>query len=394
MTLSKAQKTAIIGSLLGGGVSLLKDTIFPLDSKKKKKSWWKKLLNASIYAAGGGALGYAANKAVSKYLYNSIAQMPLGYPKTTEGLKFLLTPRGDTFGEKVKDVWHRLTNTPDAESVKTPLDIEFAKEYNDIDKGSIQQLLHFSEITGDKSALPVLAPKKGKDYDSLLTAWDMHKPDRFMNKFLPIVESAAAFGYKNSIPLRRELLARNLGVFDDSKGSAYKPVESIGDLPTKFNTDNLLDAYAVLRRSDSDKISSMAAFSKLMRDPKKGILTQLSRKMPAEEYKNLATKARNSYLDLAREIKKPTSTSYWNIADPIYARALAGIKDGNLYTADIWDFALNDGEYIKRKGDKFNLVNLARQLTDKLLSNKISIIDKQKIGINDNVLPTNLLNSK
>lgn len=377
MPLSAAQKTAILGSLFGGGVSLLKDTIFPLNSKKKKKSWWDKILNASLYAAGGGALGYAANKAVSKYLYNSLAKLPIGYPNTTEELKFLLAPKGNTFGEKAKDVWNRLTSTPDINSIKAPLDVDFLDAYGNISKNDIALGIAYAKRLDDKlkSEGQSLFPDVN-NYDDLIDDRDLSTSWRFkskLNQILPLLHYDTPIA---SVPYRRELLARNLGVFDDSKGSLYKEVKDTSDVPYRLNSVSN-GAFSLLRKSDSS-IPYIEAFYNIMYDPDAGIAdihTPVGEPIDIDQ-----NKAYDTYLKIRQSGSDPYATHYWRAKHPIYSRALSAVRDGNLYTADIWDFALNDGDKIINKDKSINFTNLARSLADNFISNKISIIDKQKLG--------------
>ena len=378
MPLSAAQKTALLGSLFGGGVSLLKDTIFPLKSKKKKKSWWDKILNASLYAAGGGALGYTANKAISKYLYNSLAKLPIGYPNTTEELKFLLAPKGNTFGEKAKDVWNRLTSTPDINSIKAPLDVDFLDAYGNISKNDTALGIAYAKRLDDKlkSEGQSLFPSVN-NYDDLIDDRDLSTSWRFkskLNQILPLLDYNAPV---SSVPYRRELLARNLGVFDDSKGSLYKEVKDTSDVPYRLNSVGN-GAFSLLRKSDSPNIPYIEAFHNIMYDPDAGIAdihTPVGEPIDIDQ-----NKAYDTYLKIRQSGSDPYATHYWRAKHPIYSRALSAVRDGNLYTADIWDFALHDGDKIINKDKSINFTNLARSLADNFISNKISIIDKQKLG--------------
>lgn len=378
MPLSAAQKTAILGSLFGGGVSLLKDTIFPLKSKKKKKSWWDKILNASLYAAGGGALGYTANKAISKYLYNSLSKLPIGYPNTTEELKFLLAPKGNTFGEKAKDVWNRLTSTPDINSIKAPLDVDVLDAYGNISKNDIALGIAYTKRLDDKlkSEGKSLFPSVN-NYDDLIDDRDLSTSWRFKSKLNHIIPLLNYGTTTSSVPYRRELLARNLGVFDDSKGSLYKEVKDISDVPYRLNSVSN-GAFSLLRKSDSS-IPSIEAFYNIMYDPDAGIAdihTPVGEPIDIDQ-----KKAYDTYLKIRQSGSDPYATHYWRAKHPIYSRALAAVRGGNLYTADVWDFALNDGDKIINKDKSINFTNLARSLADNFISNKISIIDKQKLGI-------------
>lgn len=190
MNLSKAQQWALTSALAGGSLSTLKDLIL----NRKTKSWSKILRDALITSSITGGLGYLTNKGISNYLYNSMKDIPFGYNQ--KALKIALKPKGENLWEKVKDIASRVTSTPDLESIGKGLKAEDLKPY--------------AELTGDK-------------HDAIGLIHDLYNNPAALG---PDGVREAVRAYTRSLPYRRELLARNLGIFDDSKGSLFKEIDT------------------------------------------------------------------------------------------------------------------------------------------------------------------------
>lgn len=190
MNLSKAQQWALTSALAGGSLSTLKDLIL----NRKTKSWSKILRDALITSGITGGLGYLTNKGISNYLYNSMKDIPFGYNQ--KALKIALKPKGENLWEKVKDIASRVTSTPDLESIGKGLKAEDLKPY--------------AELPYDK-------------HDAVSLIYNLYNnPSALGNDGV----REAVRAYTRSLPYRRELLARNLGIFDDSKGSLFKEIDT------------------------------------------------------------------------------------------------------------------------------------------------------------------------
>lgn len=188
MNLSKAQQWAYTSALAGGSLSTLKDLIL----NRKTKSWSKILRDALITSSITGGLGYLTNKGISNYLYNSMKGIPFGYNQ--KALKIALKPKGENLWEKVKDIASRVTSTPDLELISKGLKAEDLKPY--------------AELAEDEG-------------DAIGSFYNLYNnPEKLTDKWRDYFRT-----YVRSLPYRRELFARNLGIFDDSKGSLFNDTD-------------------------------------------------------------------------------------------------------------------------------------------------------------------------
>lgn len=188
MNLSKAQQWALTSALAGGSLSALKDLIL----NRKTKSWAKILRDAVLISGIAGGAGYLTNKGISNYIYNSMKDIPFGYNQ--KALKIALKPKGENLWDKVKDIASKATSTPDLESIGKGLKAEDLKPY--------------AELAGDEG-------------DAIGSFYNLYNnPEKLTDKWKDNFRI-----YVRSLPYRRELFARNLGIFDDSKGSLFKELD-------------------------------------------------------------------------------------------------------------------------------------------------------------------------
>lgn len=316
MNLSKAQQWALTSALAGGSLSTLKDLIL----NRKNKSWSKILRDALITSGITGGLGYLTNKGISNYLYNSMKDIPFGYNQ--KALKIALKPKGENLWEKVKDIASRVTSTPDLELISKGLKAEDLKPYAELPNDQHDAVSLIYNLYNNPSAL-------GND---------------------GVREAVRA--YTRSLPYRRELLARNLGIFDDSKGSLFKEIDTED---VKGNLKGLFKNFdKVLMPKDVNKF-------KFTFRPKPNydneIFSPLSNQLPIGLY------------DKPVIIHHPTLGRASMIYD----------KDSqNVAIGDIWDFKPN-----KSNQDKIytssSLVDKIRNLYSIILENPVPVYTESNI---------------
>lgn len=316
MNLSKAQQWVYTSALAGGSLSTLKDLIL----NRKTKSWSKILRDALITSSITGGLGYLTNKGISNYLYNSMKDIPFGYNQ--KALKIALKPKGENLWEKVKDIASRVTSTPNLELISKGLKAEDLKPYAELtsDTHDVIRLIH--DLYNNPAAL-------GND---------------------GVREAVRA--YTRSLPYRRELLARNLGIFDDSNGSLFKEIDTED---VKGNLKELFKNFdKVLMPKDVNKF-------KFTFRPKPNygneIFSPLSNQLPIGLY------------DKPVIIHHPTLGRASMIYD----------KDSqNVAIGDIWDFKPN-----KSNQDKIytssSLVDKIRNLYSIILENPVPVYTESNI---------------
>ena len=316
MNLSKAQQWALTSALAGGSLSTLKDLIL----NRKTKSWSKILRDALITSSITGGLGYLTNKGISNYLYNSMKDIPFGYNQ--KALKIALKPKGENLWEKVKDIASRVTSTPDLESIGKGLKAEDLKPY--------------AELTSDI-------------HDAIGLIHDLYNnPSALGNDGV----REAVRAYTRSLPYRRELLARNLGIFDDSKGSLFKEIDT---KDVKGNLKGLFKNFdKVLMPKDVNK------FKFTFR--------------PKPNYGN------EIFSPLSNQLPKGLSDKPIIIHHPTLGRAsMIYDKDSqNVAIGDIWDFKPN-----KSNQDKIytssSLVDKIRNLYSIMLENSVPVYTEANI---------------
>lgn len=170
-TLQKDKQWALAGAAVGGLGGATGTLLSNLFSKDKNVKWYANILrNTLLGAASGAGLGYGSNKAFSRYIAHSLMKDPVGYsdyqsahgdkPSTTSLKASLLIPEG----------WDVLTN-----------------------KNSTKQ----QRLSALKQVLKHV-------YKNTTTPIDLDIVNKQKHKH------------------RSELLARNLGVFDESKGSLFR----------------------------------------------------------------------------------------------------------------------------------------------------------------------------
>lgn len=316
MNLSKAQQWAYTSALAGGSLSTLKDLIL----NRKTKSWSKILRDALITSSITGGLGYLTNKGISNYLYNSMKDIPFGYNQ--KALKIALKPKGENLWEKVKDIASRVTSTPDLELISKGLKAEDLKPYAELPNDQHDAVSLIYNLYNNPSAL-------GND---------------------GVREAVRA--YTRSLPYRRELLARNLGIFDDSKGSLFKEIDTED---VKGNLKGLFKNFdKVLMPKDVNKFK-FTFIPKPNYDNE--IFSPLSNQLP------------NGLNDKPVIIHHPTLGRASMIYD----------KDSqNVAIGDIWDFKPN-----KHNQDKIytssSLVDKIRNLYSIMLENPVPVYTEANI---------------
>ena len=316
MNLSKAQQWALTSALAGGSLSALKDLIL----NRKTKSWAKILRDAVLISGIAGGAGYLTNKGISNYIYNSMKDIPFGYNQ--KALKIALKPKGENLWDKVKDIASKATSTPDLESIGKGLKAEDLKPY--------------AVLTKDT-------------HDAIGLIYDLYNNPKALG---PDGVKEAVRAYTRSLPYRRELLARNLGIFDASKGSLFKEID-VSDV--KGNLKGLFKNFdTVLMPKNVNK------FKFTFR--------------PKPSYGN------EVFIPLSNQLPNNLSDKPIIIHHPTLGRASMILdKDSqNIAIGDIWDFKPNKSNQDKIYGSS-SLVDKLRNLYSTLLENPVPVYTEANI---------------
>lgn len=298
--LTKAQEWALGGGLAAGGAVALKQLLHALFSKKYRKnySFTKGLRNILLGGLLGSGAGYGLNKGISNYIVHSLKFDPYGYggnkmqylkPDGFDTLldsKSSLSKRKDALIKTLKDVWYRTTTTPNLENLRS----DYKGDWVDVKR----------EVRG----------KVGRD----------------------------------ETDLRQELLARTFGVFDKSKGTAFRNLtkDERNILKTKF--PGLYKYYA--NRFGAKNLLSPTNKEQIFPDPYELNRLNNYRVFDIEkDYSNVSKDALKT--DLYQKTTYPSANVLLH-----YGNHLSDDYKDRAYT-DIWDYEPHSEE-IKPIKDELN----------------------------------------